>query len=131
MAKIVKIITVDGEEIELEVQKDPLRTRISNTVCNTFWKVVHTATDHPIATIVVMAAGAEAISKVMNGYAGIKRVNVQQQELNKGKLEYYDRKRDLYYRLRRPMTNQENLEFSSRRREGEDAGMILSDMNLI
>lgn len=131
MAKIVKIITVDGEEIELEVQKDPLPTRISKHVCNGFWKVVHTAIDRPIVTIVVMTAAAEAVSKAMNGYAGIKRANVQQQELNKGKFEYYDRKRDLYYRIRRPMTNGENLEFATRRREGEDAGAILSDMNLI
>lgn len=129
--KVLKILSETGEELEFEVREERLSKKVYNGIKTKTEKIIDAVVKHPIATIAGVVAAAEAISKILNGYAGVKRASVQQQELNKGKFEYYDRKRDLYYSLRRPMTNYENIEFSRRRRDGEDAGEILEDMNLI
>lgn len=133
MAEEKKVIleTTDGEKIELNVQKEAWYKKAWRTTKDTASKIVNVVSEHPIATLILVSAAVNGTCKIMNSTAAIKRANTQAEALNRGKLEYYDRRRDLYYSLRRPMTNSENMEFSRRKREGEDAGEILADMNLI
>lgn len=133
MAEEKKVIleTTDGEKIELNVQKEAWYKKAWNKTKEATSKIVDVVSEHPIATLILVTTAINGTCKIMNSTAAIKRANTQAEALNRGKLEYYDRRRDLYYSLRRPMTNSENMEFSRRKREGEDAGEILADMNLI
>ena len=45
--------------------------------------------------------------------------------------QQYDRSADVWYDLKRPMTNTEKIEFAQRRRKGESVLDILKDMKLI
>lgn len=129
--KKVTLETIDGEKIELNVQKEKWYKRAWEKTKTTTKFVVDKVIEHPLATVIVVSSITKLACGVMDSYAGVKRANNQKQELNRGKFEYYDRSTDLYYRLKRPMTNSENIEFTIRKRNGEDAYSILSDMNLI
>lgn len=129
--KVLKILSETGEELEFEVREERLSKKVYNGIKTKTEKIIDAVVKHPIATIIVAGTVTSSVAKLMTSYAQVKNAGTKQQEINRGKLEYYDRKRDLYYSLRRPMTNYENIEFSRRRRDGEDAGEILEDMNLI
>lgn len=45
--------------------------------------------------------------------------------------QQYDRSCDIWYDLKRPMTNNEKIEFAQRRKRGEDVLSILKDMKLV
>lgn len=129
--KKIILETKEGEKVELNVQKEPWYKKAWEKTKSATTFVVDKVIEHPLATVIVVSSITKLACGVMDSYAGVKRANNQKQELNRGKFEYYDRSTDLYYRLKRPMTNTENIEFTIRRKNGEDAYYILSDMNLI
>jgi hypothetical protein len=129
--KKVTLETIDGEKIELKVQKEKWYKRAWETTKNTTKKVVDTVIEHPLATVIILGGATKLVCGVMDSYAGVKRANNQREQLTKGETTYYDRKYDVYYNLRRPMTNSESIELSLRKERGEFVGNILEDMNLI
>lgn len=129
--KKVTLETIDGEKIELNVQKDKWYKRAWETTKSTTKKVVDTVVEHPLATVIILGGVTKLASGIMDSYAGVKRANNQKDQLTKGETTYYDRKYDVYYTLRRPMTNRESIELSLRKERGEFVGDILEDMNLI
>ena len=129
--KKVTLETIDGEKIELNVQKDKWYKRAWETTKATTKKVVDTVVEHPLATVIILGGVTKLVSGIMDSYAGVKRSSNQKEQLTKGETTYYDRKYDVYYTLRRPMTNRESIELSLRKERGEFVGDILEDMNLI
>lgn len=129
--KKVTLETIDGEKIELNVKKDKWYKRVWETTKSTTKKVVDTVVEHPLATVIILGGVTNLASGIMDSYAGVKRANSQKEQLTKGETTYYDRKYDVYYTLRRPMTNRESIELSLRKERGEFVGDILEDMNLI
>lgn len=129
--KKVILETVDGEKIELNVQKEKWYKRAWEKTKDTTKKVVDIVVEHPLATVIVLSSVTKLACGVMNSYASVKRAGNQRKELTRGETTYYDRKYDVYYTLRRPMTNSESIELSLRKDRGEFVGDILEDMNLI
>lgn len=127
----VVLETVDGERIELNVQKEKWYKRVWETTKSTTKKVIDTVVEHPLATVIILGGVTKLACGIMDSYACVKRANNQKEQLTKGETTYYDRKYDVYYTLRRPMTNRESIELSLRKERGEFVGDILEDMNLI
>ena len=135
--KNVILTTTEGEKVEFEVKEEKwykkAYNKVKTSVSNTVTTVTKTVVDHPIATAMVVGSLIKLADAGVNSYCKIKKVNnpVDTGLTNGPKKTVYDRSNDVWYTLRRPMTNSENYEFSSRRREGEDVGEILYSMNLI
>lgn len=143
MAKITNIYTdKDGNQVkEIVITKTPFSEKVKEG-----YKVVKTKTvsavkeigtfvaDHPLATLLMVSSGVKLITAGANAYAHVKNANTRSRELDKEddkEWQVYDRRNGIWYYLNRPMTTTEKWTYASRRTEGEDAGQILRDMNLI
>ena len=90
--------------------------------------------EHPLATLLIVSSSVKLITAGANAYAHCKNANSRARELDRAddrEQSVYDRRNGIYYMTRRPMTTAEKIELSNRRRNGEDVGEILTDMNLI
>ena len=132
--KKVILTTTEGERVELNVEKEKwykkAYRKTKETVSTTVTTVTKTIVDHPIATAMVVGTLIKLTDAGVNSYCKIKKAN-NAVDMTGPKKTLYDRSNDTWYTLRRPMTNSENIEFSARRRSGEDVGDILYEMNLI
>lgn len=133
--KKVVLETIDGERIELNVQKDKLPKRvwsgIKTGVTNTINKTKEFVCEHPLATTIIVSSGIKIFNTVITGYCKCQNAKNKRLQSEWGEQKLYDRKYDVYYNLKRPMTSLESAEYSRRREMGETTYDILFDMNLI
>lgn len=143
MAKITNIYTdKDGNQVkEIVITKTPFSEKVKEGYRKAKDKTVSAVkeiggfvADHPLATLLIVSSGVKLITAGANAYAHVKNANTRSRELDKDdnkELQVYDRRNGIWYYLNRPMTTAEKWTYASRRTEGEDAGAILRDMNLI
>ena len=143
MAKIINHYTdKDGNTVkEIVITKTPFSEKVKEGYRKAKDKTVSAVkeigtfvADHPLATLLIVSSGVKLITAGANAYAHVKNANTRSRELDKEddkELQVYDRRNGIYYFLKRPMTTTEKWTYASRRTEGEDAGQILRDMNLI
>ena len=83
----------------------------------------------------IIAAGGLVTSGVLGGIKIYDAITVRQRR--KAAMRYEDRKlfydpsTGCRYRLKRNLSNRENLELSQRKKNGEDVGTILKDMKVL
>lgn len=143
MAKIINHYTdKDGNTVkEIVITKTPFSEKVKEGYEKVKTKTVSAVkeigtfvADHPLATLLIVSSGVKLITAGANAYAHVKNANTHARELDKEddkELQVYDRRNGIWYYLNRPMTTTEKWTYASRRTEGEDAGAILRDMNLI
>lgn len=143
MAKIINHYTdKDGNTVkEIVITKTPFGEKVKEGYRKVKDKTVSVVkevgsfvADHPLATLLIVSSGIKIMTAGANAYAHVKNANSRARELDKEdnkELQVYDRRNGIWYYLNRPMTTTEKWTYASRRTEGEDAGAILRDMNLI
>lgn len=143
MAKITNIYTdKDGNTVkEIVITKTPFSEKVKDAYEKAKTKTVSAVkeiggfvADHPLATLLIVSSGVKLITAGANAYAHVKNANTRSREMDREEskeLQVYDRRNGIWYYLNRPMTTTEKWTYASRRTEGEDAGAILRDMNLI
>lgn len=143
MAKITNIYTdKDGNQVkEIVITKTPFGEKVKEKYEKVKTKTVSAVkeiggfvADHPLATLLIVSSGVKLITAGANAYAHVKNANSRSRELDRDESReqsVYDRRNGIYYLTCRPMTVTEKIEFSNRRKNGEDVGEILADMNLI
>ena len=143
MAKTINYYTdKDGNEVkEVIITKESVGEKVKKGLKKAKDKTVSAVkeiggfvADHPLATLLIVSSSVKLITAGANAYAHCKNANSRARELDRAddrEQSVYDRRNGIYYMTCRPMTTAEKLELSNRRRNGEDVGDILSDMNLI
>lgn len=143
MAKITNIYTdKDGNQVkEIVITKTPFSEKVKEGYKKVKTKTVSAVkeiggfvADHPLATLLIVSSSIKLLTAGANAYAHCKNANSRARELDRAddkELQVYDRRNGIWYYLNRPMTTTEKWTYASRRTEGEDAGAILRDMNLI
>lgn len=133
--KKVVLETVDGERIELNVQKEKFPKRVWNElktgVTNVVEKTKDFVIEHPLTATIIVSSTVRLTKAVADAYCKCQNAKNNRLDAEWGEKKLYDRKNDVYYTLNRPMTNRENMEYSIRKANGEQVYDILSDMNLI
>lgn len=133
--KKVILETVDGERIELNVQKEKFPKRVWNGlktgVTNVVEKTKDFVIEHPLTATIIVSSTVRLTKAVADAYCKCQNAKNNRLDAEWGEKKLYDRKNDVYYTLNRPMTNRENMEYSVRKANGEPVYDILSDMNLI
>lgn len=119
MSKISKFPKVSQEE-KIAGFKDKVREKLQSTRDWIEWHKYEIVTFAP-----VVIAGVTTVAKVVG-----RRINLHKQETVKN-LYCYDRSLGHYWRLRRPLTNQEWLAIDNRRRHGERMADILASMKVL
>ena len=78
----------------------------------------------------VIIVGGE---KLYKGIKKLRELGPTQSELDREwhDTHVYDRSNGIYYKIKRPMTAGESIEFSRRRQRGENVGDILMSMRLL
>lgn len=65
---------------------------------------------------------------------GLNEIMIAKRDADKKKwcsLHIYDKKHDITYELKRPMTNDEKVSYSERVTDGENIGTVLKDMKVL
>lgn len=129
--KKVTIETVEGETIELNVEKEKWYKRAWNKTTKTVKDIVEVAIDHPVATSIVVGSAVKLIDSVVNGVVRVENAKTKKIESSNGNTTFYDDRNHVNYELRRPLTNSQKIEITIRKNNGEEVYQILEDMNLI
>ena len=119
MSKILEFSELSREEKTARF-KDKVREKLQSAGNWVEWHRNEIVTFTP-----VVIAGATTVIKVVG-----RRINLHKQETIKN-LYCYDRSLGHYWRLRRPLTNQEWLAIDDRRKRGERMADILASMKVL
>ena len=84
--------------------------------------------DKIVKAAAVIFVGGKSVEKISRNYSGSKRAKEDRYHREQ---EIYDRTTGMYIQLRRPMTSQEQYEYSVRLRKGEQPIYILRDLGLL
>jgi hypothetical protein len=120
----------DKNIIDIEVQYDSKWEKFKHTWWKRKEKAKQWFTEDPRRVLAVGSICVVAAKKVKDIFVAIKPT---QAELDRRwqEVHIYDHSLGMHYTLKRPMTGNEQIEFSQRKKRGELTGDILRDMNLL
>ena len=82
---------------------------------------------HPIGTIIVTTMGVKLLTMGINGIVKVAGARAEAKQLN----TMYDHSLNTRWQLKRPLTNEENVQLEMRRANGERIGDILDSMKVL